>query len=274
MPNNHPVPFIDKKQELTKQILARQEKKFMGLLNTIMEKAKGFGITIRVMGSLAFRIKCPDYKYLEYKNKHYLPDIDFIAYSKEIVRVQDLFFSMNWTENQNVLRLFGNKRRIFYHPDNNIHVDIFIDKLRFCHEIDFRNRLEIDFPTISLIDLLLQKLQIVEINKKDLVDVMVLLCQYPVSKENNDQNIINGFYLAKICSKAWGLWKTATTNLQKIYDFSEEYLDEKEAKEVRNKIKTLEKLIQNHKKNLKWKIRSIIGERMKWYQEVEEVQRD
>lgn len=270
------IPFIPDGKEVNEELLKKQESVFLKVLDELMNKAKEYEVTIRAIGSLAFRIKCPDYKYVEYKNNRYLTDIDFIAYSKEIVAVQDLFFDLGWTENQSVLRLFGDKRRIFYHPEENLHSDIFINKLRFCHEINFKKRLEIDYPTISLVDLLLEKLQIVEINKKDLVDMMVLLSQYPVSqnKNNNQTTHIDGFYLAKICSKDWGWWKTATTNLTKTKDFTKQYLDKKDAGKVTERINVLFNLIDTANKSLKWKARSIVGEKVKWYREVEEVERE
>lgn len=269
------IPCIPDGKEINEDILKKQESAFLSVLDELINKAKEYNVTIRVIGSLAFRIKCPDYKYIEYKNKRYLTDIDFIAYSKEIIEVQDLFFDLGWTENQSVLRLFGDKRRIFYHPKEPIHSDIFINKLRFCHEINFKKRLEIDYPTISLVDLLLEKLQIVEINKKDLVDTMILLNQYPVSQyENKDKTThIDGMYLAKICSKDWGWWKTATINLEKTREFSNEYLDKKDSEKVKERVDILFDLINKKPKSLKWKMRSIIGEKAKWYREVEEVER-
>jgi len=267
------IPCIPDGIEINKESLKKQEAAFLKVLNEIMEKAKEFDVTIRVIGSLAFRIKCPDYKYIEYENQHHLADIDFITYSKEIIKVQDLFFGLGWTENQNILRLFGDKRRIFYHPDENIHSDIFIDKLRFCHEIDFKKRLKIDYPTVSLIDLLLGKLQIVEINKKDLVDTMVLLSQFPISKIGNNTDEIDGHYLAKLCSEDWGWWKTATSNIEKTRKFTNECFAKNDANKVKEKLDTLSRLIEEKPKSLKWKIRSKIGEKMKWYREVEEVER-
>ncbi len=238
-----------------------------------MQKSKEFNATIRVTGSIAFRIKCPDYKYLAYENQRYLADLDFITYSKDIIKIQDMFFDMGWEEDQNVLRLFGNKRRIFYHPEKPIHSDIFLDKLRFCHHLDFKNRLEIDYPTISLIDLLLTKLQIVKINKKDLVDIMVLLRQYPISDKDENKQHIDGNYLAELCSRDWGWWKTTTKNLKKTREFTDTYLDEKDAEDVRAKSNHLMRLIEEHPRSLKWKIRSVFGEKLKWYEEVEEVKR-
>ena len=267
------IPCIPDGIEINKESLKKQEAAFLKVLNEIMEKAKEFDVTIRVIGSLALRIKCPDYKYIEYENQHHLADIDFITYSKEIIKVQDMFFELGWTENQNVLRLFGDKRRIFYHPDENIHSDIFIDKLRFCHKIDFRKRLGIDYPTIGLIDLLLAKLQIVEINKKDIIDIMVLLSQYPVSLDGKNKGYIDGSYLAGICSRDWGWWKTATSNLKKVRELSDEYLRKKQAEIIKQRLVLLTLFIEKKPKSLKWKIRSKIGNKMKWYREVEEIDR-
>jgi len=268
------IPYIPDGAELTREILIAQEERFMALFDEIMECAAKFDVTLRVIGSLAFRLKCPDYKYMEYENLRYLTDIDFIAYSEEIVRVQDMFFDMNWAENQSVLQMFGDKRRIFYHPTEPIHSDIFIDKLRFCHEVDFRKRLEIDYPTISLVDLLLEKLQIVEINKKDLVDVMVLLSQHPIGNDGRDKEFIDGAYLAQLCSYDWGWWRTATINIEKTKNLAGEYLDENDADKVREKLEQLSMRIDEQSKSIKWKLRSKIGDKVKWYREVEEVQRD
>ena len=267
------IPCIPDGFEINEKSLKAQEIAFMQVFEEIMDKAKEYDITMRVSGSIAFRIRCPVYKTIEYKNKRYLKDIDFVVYAKEIIKVQDLFFGLDWTENQNVLRLFGDKRRIFYHPEIPIHSDIFIDKLRFCHEIDLRKRLEIDDVTISLIDLLLEKLQIVEINKKDIIDIIVLLSQYPVSFNGSDKGYINGYYLAEICSKDWGWWKTATSNLKKVKELSDEYLGKKQAEILKQRLVLLTSFIDKKPKSLKWKMRSKIGDKIKWYREVEEVDR-
>ncbi|MDA3813948.1 MAG: hypothetical protein PF570_06805 [Candidatus Cloacimonetes bacterium] len=267
------IPFIPDGAEINEETLKIQESCFFEILEEILAKVKKFDVTLRVVGSIAFRLKCPDYKYIAYKNQRFLNDIDFIVYSKDIIKVQDIFFELGWSENQNILRLFGDKRRIFYHPDKPVHSDIFINKLRFCHEIDFRKRLEIDNPTISLIDLLLGKLQIVEINKRDIIDMMVLLSQYPISTDGNNNGYINGEYLAKLCSNDWGWWKTTNLNIEKTYKLSDEYLNKENAKKIKDKLGVLSQLIDEKPKSLKWKLRAIIGEKKRWYREVEEVER-
>ncbi len=267
------IPFIPEGAELTEENLQKQEEKFLEILDVLMEKATEFNVTMRVIGSIAFRIKAPEYKHIQYKNQRFLTDVDFVTYGKHITRVQDMFFDLGWTENQNVLRLFGDKRRIFYHPDQDIHSDIFIDKLRFCHPINFKKRLELDYPTISLVDLLLEKLQIVKINKKDLVDIMLLIRKYPISHQPQ-KDAVNIEHLAKICAGNWGWWKTATLNLDKVLQFADSYLQEEDAKIVVERINTIIDTIQTRRKTICWKLRNMIGEKMKWYNEVEEVQRD
>jgi len=267
------IPCIPSGTELTPEVLAEQEARFIKVLDQLLPRAHEQGVTMRLIGSLAFRIQCPDTKYMEYDNQRYLTDIDFVAYGKQIDKVQDLFFELGWTENQNVLRLFGHQRRIFYHPSEPIHSDVFIDKLRFCHDIDFRGRLEIDSRTISLVDLLLEKLQIVEINRKDLIDIMVLLSQHPISTSGERKGRIDGTYLARLCGRDWGWWRTASMNIEKTAHFAGEYLQAEDADRVRLKLDQLAELIERQPRSLKWRLRSLIGERMKWYGEVEEVDR-
>ena len=267
-------PFIPEGAGLTREVLVKQERRFVEILELILEKASERGATMRVIGSLAFRLACSDFKDLEYANERYLTDVDFVAYGREIDRVQDTFFDLGWSENQNVLRLFGDKRRIFYHPSEPVHSDVFIDKLRFCHEIDFRGRLEIEDVTISLVDLLLEKLQIVEINRKDLVDTMMLLRQHGVSEDGRDQHLIDGAYLASLCGSNWGLWRTSTMNLRKISGFAVDYLAPEDSEVVRERLRVLVRLIDDAPKSLAWRARARIGDRMKWYREVEEVERD
>jgi hypothetical protein len=267
------APFLEEGAALTPENLERQEREFDALLDEFMGRAAEHHATIRVIGSLAFRRRCPDYRHIEYENGRFLTDIDFVTYSRDIPSVQDIFEEMGWQENMNILRLFGDKRRIFYHPELPLHSDIFLDRLRFCHEIDFRGRLELDSPTIPLVDLLLEKLQIVEINRKDLVDIMVLMSQYPVRDAPDARDCIDGARVAAICGADWGWWRTATMNIAKAGEFSGSFLPAPGAGIVRERLDNLRSMIEARPKGLGWRLRSIIGDRMRWYREVEEVER-
>jgi hypothetical protein len=273
LPAGAHAPFLKEGASLTRENLEEQETKFEALLGEFMDRAREHRATIRVIGSLAFRMRCPDYKHIEYDNGRYLTDIDLITYSGDIAGVQDMFEEMGWEENMNILRLFGDKRRIFYHPELPLHSDVFLDKLRFCHEIDFRGRLELHSLTITLADLLLEKLQIVEINRKDLVDIMVLLSQHPISETPDTSQGVDGLRVAELCGRDWGWWRTATMNIARAHAFAGDFLADDGAKTVRERLDSLSSLIENRPKSLRWKFRSLIGERAQWYREVEEVER-
>ena len=242
------------------------------LSDKILKEASERSIILRLMGGIAVWTHCPKYKYLLEQNRHFL-DIDFAAYLIDVVKIQKLFIDMGFEENKNVMRLFGNQRRIFYLISGNVYVyiDIVLDKIHFCHDINLKGRLEIDYPTLALSDLLLSKLQIVQLNEKDVLDSIVLLLEHDVNQGDNET--INIDYVSKLCSINWGLWKTIIENLNKIDKELYKYLtDQKLINELKQTILKLKNNINIEKKSLSWKMRNLIGDRIKWYRDVDELQ--
>ena len=239
----------------------------------ILNEAKRRGIVLRLVGGMAFEVHCPKYRYLFDDFGREFPDIDVVGYLKQVVKIQKLFLDLGFEENKNIMRLFGTQRRIFDQPDSGLHVDVILDQLRFCHDIDLRKRLEIDYPTLSLADLFLSKMQIVRINEKDLVDIIILLLEHDVGE--TDREAINIKYISQLCSGSWGLWKTVTSNLEKIKGMNKRYLGDHPGnfKDVNSKIDMIRKHLEERKKSMQWKLRARIGEKIKWYREVEEVAR-
>ena len=100
-------------------------------------------------------------------------DLDLVGYSKDTKKINKLFLEKYLFQKDKIINaLFGDRRRIYYQPEGTYHVDIFLDKLEFNHDIDIPGRLEMDFPDLNVADLLLTKLQIHYINDKDLLDMM------------------------------------------------------------------------------------------------------
>jgi len=98
---------------------------------------------------------------------------------------------------------------------------------------------------------------------------MAILEDHIIGKKD-EKEIINVDYIAELCSGNWGLNKTITNNLSNISDFiSQGSLEFLHKKDVLEKIDAIQKIIKNKKKKLRWKIRNLIGEKMKWYSEVE-----
>ena len=153
-----------------------------------------------------------------------------------------------------------------------MHVDIFFDRLDFCHEVNWSaGRLEKDTPTLPLAEMLLEKMQIVKINEKDIIDTLMLLLEHSLG--DHDDEMINLDLIAGLCSKDWGLWRTVTMNLEKVAQLSQSYsqLSQDAKDKIQEQVQTCLQTINQRPKTTGWKIRSKIGDRVKWYQDVEEV---
>ena len=184
----------------------------------IVNAAEEKGIHLRLLGAVAFRIHCPVFHGLQVSMKRVLTDLDFAAYYKQEKAIDKFFVNdMGFASQQAALTpglMMG--RKIYDDPgDARPHIDVFFDKLNMCHVVSWeKGRLEIDKLTLSLADLMLEKLQIVHINEKDVIDLMMLLREHEIG--NHDNEVINGAYMSWIMCKDWGFYYTSTTNLSKV----------------------------------------------------------
>jgi hypothetical protein len=151
-------------------------------------------------------------------------------------------------------------------------VDVFYEKLDFCHTIYWKDRLEVDSPTIPLAELLLEKMQIVKINEKDVIDTIMLLLEHPLAE--GDHESINIKRVAKLCADDWGLWRTTTMNLDKVQKLAQGYeqLTTEQKNKIDSQVKTAVTRLEAEPKPLGWKLRARVGDRVKWYKDVDEVQ--
>lgn len=162
--------------------------------------------------------------------------------------------------------LQGDKRLLFLDPAAKRRVDIFLDVFEMCHKFDFHNRLELDKWTLTPSDLLVTKLQVVEINEKDYKDTIALILDHQIG-DKDDLETINGRYIASLCENEWGIYKTFTRNLKWLSDSLEKYLDDTEqVKLVRSKINNLLDRIERQPKTLRWRMRASVGEKVTWYE--------
>jgi hypothetical protein len=236
----------------------------------LVEQAKGEGIALRILGSLAYRLHCPANLQLFDEMKRDLTDVDFAARGDQRKASRAFLEGLGFQIDQDLLVATEGARYFFSDPDSGMGVDVFFDELFFCHPIPLRDRLELDDPTISLADLVLEKMQIVEINAKDIKDSLVLLLEHPL--EAGQREAIDGEYIAKLLANDWGFYYTVTTNLGKLRTLGAEYgtLRESQWEVVGGRISELERIIEEEPKTRRWKIRARIGPRVKWYQEVAE----
>ena len=261
-----------REKTLTEYGLAHSD--FRKELDRILTAAKSENVLLRVIGALAFNMHCPKYGFLQETLGRAYTDIDFASYINQATGISTLFANLGYLEDFMVSRLFGRGRMLFHNnTTNKLHCDVFFDKLEFCHNIPFKNRLEVDEPTVPLAELLLEKMQIVKINEKDVIDSVMLLCEHEIG--NTDKEIINGQRIAQLCAAEWGLWRTVTMNLDRVagYTSSIEKLPEADKENVHSKIAKLLRMIEEEPKSTGWRLRARIGDKRKWYRDVEELSR-
>ena len=178
---------------------------------------------------------------------------------------------LGYREDPEINLYFAGQRMVFNHSGTGIHIDIFFDKLNFCHMIRWANRLEQDSPTIPLAEMLLEKMQIVKINEKDIIDTIMLLLEHPLG--DRDVDTINIARISSLCSQDWGLWRTLTMNLRKVAQLGQGYkeLGASEISHLAAQVEAALQKIDQEPKTLSWKIRAKVGDRVKWYQDVDDI---
>lgn len=236
----------------------------------IVEKAKERGLKLRILGSLAYRLHCPANLHLFEEMARDLTDVDLAAVGGQRKEVRAFLEGLGYVIDQDVLVTTEGKRYAFTEPGRGMAVDVFFDELYFCHPIPLRERLSLDYPTITPTDLLLEKMQIVELNPKDVIDSLVLLLEHPLDSEGTEA--IDAKYIARLLGGDWGFYYTVTTNLEKLrrHVSDSEALEPGERDLVDRRVQELETMIEKEPKTSKWKLRARIGPRVKWYQEVQE----
>jgi len=178
-----------------------------------------------------------------------------------------LFESLGYQGDRRFNTLNGDQRLLYLDEVNGRQIDVFIDRMKMCHVIELANRLGHEGPTLTPADLLLSKLQVFEVNMKDLVDTTALLLDHPITDHDNDA--INAAYLARLTSQDWGLHRTLQLNSGRVRD-AVRGLDV-DADRVGERLDELWARIDAQPKSLKWKLRSRVGDRVSWYQLPEEV---
>jgi hypothetical protein len=139
-----------------------------------------------------------------------------------------------------------------------------------CHQIPFADRLRQGEPTVPLAELLLTKLQIVQLNEKDVRDTVLLFHGHEVA--DHDEDAVNAERIGQLCGEDWGLWRTITGNLTRCEEMLAEYrLPEGERARVADRLRSVLRRIEEAPKSRGWKLRAKIGERKRWYELPEEV---
>lgn len=236
----------------------------------LLDAARDDGLTVRVMGGIAVYWRCQDNLRLMRSLHREYHDVDIVADPRQVKQLRALFERLGYTENQQVYVDSAGTRIVAFMPTVTTHLDVFLGDLQFCHTIPLKNRLQIDPDTLALADLVLQKLQIFEINRKDLIDLVTLFDTFELG--DGDHGVINADRIAGLLAEDWGLWRTATQNLARTREFmAGEHVADVDAERIGVSLDRLADRIEQQPKSMKWRIRSRVGDRVKWYEDVEDL---
>ena len=115
-------------------------------------------------------------------------------------------------EPERVFNATHGARRLLYHGPGGWQVDIFLDTFEMSHTLDLGTRLEAEPETLAAAELLLTKLQIAEVNAKDLSDTAMLLWDHEPAAADGP-GLLNLDPVVSRCAADWGLYTTVTDNL-------------------------------------------------------------
>jgi hypothetical protein len=231
----------------------------------IAEAAGKKQLALKLLGGAGIHLHSASARKAPLKRKY--GDLDYAISKRDRKGVLELFPSLGYESNERFNLMQGDRRLYFYDSDNGRQVDVFIDVFRMSHVIDLRGRLDHDGPCASPSDLLLSKLQIYEMNRKDLVDLVALLLDHPVEATWGDE-VIDASYIARMAADDWGLYRTLQVNTEKLRTTLGELDVNRDV--VSSRLDQLWKAVEAQPKPIKWKLRAQVGDRVQWYQLPEE----
>ncbi len=220
-------------------------------------------MTVRLLGGVAVNVRSrglPPALMREYQ------DLDFASAKKSSGDLQKLMRDLGYEPHLGFNAMNGRERLLFYDNPNERQVDVFVSSFRMCHEIPLEKRLGVDEDTVPLAELLLTKLQIIELNEKDVRDTVAILLEHEVT---DDDAGVNAKQFASLCCEDWGLCRTITQNLVSVRDHLGKYEVDRDV--VAMRLDMLLERVEGTPKSRSWKLRAKIGERKRWYELPEEV---
>jgi len=236
---------------------------------TLIEGAQERQIPVRLVGGLAVRVLTPDYPPRERDGQ----DLDLASVSAHRRALTEFLRSRGYEGDKTFNALYGHKQLYFTSPSGRT-IDVLIDRLEMSHTLVFAERIERMPHTLDPTDLLLSKLQIFELNAKDAQDVLYLVSAFEV-RDGDDPETIGLQRFCSLLADDWGWWRTVTLNLDKIRELAtgeSGLVPERRAFEPTAQLERLRAAADGTPKTLRWKLRSKVGERKRWYELPEETE--
>jgi hypothetical protein len=206
-----------------------------------------------------------------------IADLDFVCAGGAGGRLGEVLTGAGYQGDEQFNALNGARRLLFWDPERGRQIDVFVGRFEMCHELPLAERLEVRAATLPAAELLMTKLQIVELNRKDQRDAFALLDGAEVTgadRAEDGADAINAARIASLTAQDWGLQRTFELNLERLRGgVGELELPDPRRDAIAARIERLLAAMEEAPKSRRWKMRARIGERKQWYEEPEEVGR-
>jgi len=236
----------------------------------ILDAAQDAGVALRAIGGVAVAMRAPSIRFVSPTRMYH--DIDLVGRAPR-APIERLLADLGYAASKRFNTLNGSERLLF-HDASGRRIDVFLDVLRMCHQLPFGDRLVVASSTLPAADLLLSKLQIVELTDRDADDVAALLADHELT---DDDAGIGLRRIAAVCGTDWGWWKTVDLNLGRLIDRWGADIDGSTSERslalgtAVARAASLRAGLTTIPTTVSWRLRAIIGERMRWYDEPEEI---
>jgi len=253
--------------EVTSQVT--DEPEMVAAARRICEQGEAAGVDVRLLGGIAIWLRASE-PVRGLLGREYA-DIDLVTTKKQSRALRDLLEGLEYVPDKMFNNLQGETRLYYHSADGAYHVDVFIEKFVMSHELELGSRLRTEPLTLPAAELLLTKLQIAELNRKDASDTTMLLADHELA-QSDGTGLVNVKRVSELCASTWGLYTTVTDNLETSRGLLEGILPDAGLREtVDARMQQLLSDLEAAPKSGGWRRRAKIGRRMKWYQTPDEV---
>ena len=164
----------------------------------LARSAAAAGLGMKLLGGLAVRVLCPDYPPRLRRDQ----DMDFATTAKGRKDVA-AWLADNGCEPDRRFNNLNGDRQMYFNAPSGRPIDVMVNQLTMCHTLDFRPNFDRQPFTVDSVDVLLSKLQIIELNEKDARDIVQLLSCLPVG--TGTQAAIDTDRFGKVLGRGLGL---------------------------------------------------------------------
>jgi hypothetical protein len=238
----------------------------------LVQAARREDVPLRLVGGLAVRALCVAFP----PRRREQQDVDLASTSRARGVLTAFLVGRGCVPDEHFNKIHGHKQLYFQSPRGR-GIDVLLDRLEMCHVVEFRDRLDRMPLTLDVTDLLLSKLQIVELNEKDAADVVYLLSAYPV-RPGDEAGTVGLERFGSFVGNDWGWWRTSTRNLERIRSLvagdGGRLMPPEPPFDAMEQIDVLQRAAEGVPKSRRWRLRSLIGERVRWYEVPEEETHD